>query len=421
VAIRSFTVGGHAFRFAAHHLGTDRELDGLVADVQKIIRQEGAIYGEFPSYDPGSYTFLADYLPYASGDGMEHRNSTVMTSASAIAADRYGLLDTVAHEFFHSWNVERIRPRNLEPFDLERANMSSELWLAEGFTQYYGPLVMTRAGLTDVAAAASRLTELVDAVSIHGDHLPRSAEAMSQLAVFVDGARPVDRTNWSRTFISYYPFGGAIALALDLSLRERGGGVSLDDFMRAMWRKFGKPGGAREGYVDHPYTSEDAEATLAEVCGDRGFAHEFFARYIHGTDLPDFAGLLARAGFQLRKRAAGRAWLGDLPGANGPLRIGTLVAPTWPVYSAGLEEDDEIQRVDGQRPQSFADIAAILRRHKPGDRVEVTFIDRTMRPKTTTVTLAEDPHIEIVPIEAAGGTLTGAEKAIRAAWLGPKN
>ena len=76
----------------------------------KIVRQEEAIFGEFPAYEPGFYTFLADYLPYASGDGMEHRNSTVMTSPGSIANARVELLDTVAHEFFHSWNVERIRP-----------------------------------------------------------------------------------------------------------------------------------------------------------------------------------------------------------------------------------------------------------------------------------------------------------------------
>ena len=90
---------------------------------------------------PGHYTFLADYLPWASGDGMEHRNSTVITSARTLGADRADLLDTVAHEFFHGWNVERIRPASLEPFDFERANISGELWLGEGFTQYYAPLV----------------------------------------------------------------------------------------------------------------------------------------------------------------------------------------------------------------------------------------------------------------------------------------
>ena len=100
------------------------------------------------------YTFLADYLPYANGDGMEHRNSTVMTAAGSIASSRDDLLDTVAHEFFHCWNVERIRPKGLEPFDFDRANISGELWLAEGFTQYYGPLAMQRAGLDDLASTA---------------------------------------------------------------------------------------------------------------------------------------------------------------------------------------------------------------------------------------------------------------------------
>src|SRR5262249_20196698 len=219
-------------------------------------------------YEPGYYTFLADYLPYANGDGMEHRNSTVMTAAGSIAASREDVLDTVAHEFFHCWNVERIRPKGLEPFDFDRANLSGELWLAEGFTQYYGPLALQRAGLVDLASTAQTFTGLIESVRDDG-HEVRSAEQMSQMAPFIDGGRPIDRTNWSNTVISYYPFGGAIALALDLTLRDRTDGrLSLDDFMRAMWRNFGKPGGTREGYVDQPYTIANAEATLAEVAGD---------------------------------------------------------------------------------------------------------------------------------------------------------
>ena len=97
---------------------------------------------------------------------MEHRNSTVMTSTGSIRTSRRALLETVAHEFFHAWNVERIRPRSLEPFDLERANMSGELWLAEGFTQYYGSLSLHRAGITDLRALADALTEFVEAAVV---------------------------------------------------------------------------------------------------------------------------------------------------------------------------------------------------------------------------------------------------------------
>ena len=374
VAIRQFSVGSRTFRFALHHTGTDADLDAFVKDVEKIVRQEGAIYGEYPAYEPGTYTFLADYLPYASHDGMEHRNSAVITAAASIREDRARLLNTVAHEFFHCWNVERIRPRALEPFDFDRANVSGELWLAEGFTQYFAPLVMHRAGLVDLATTAKTMGGLVEAVTLNTGRLVGSAEEMSRMAPLVDGGRTVDRTNWSHRVISYYAFGGAIALALDLTLRERSDSrITLDDYMRAMWRLHGRPGGMRGGYVDQPYTSVDAEARLAEVSGDRAFARDFFARHVRGHDVADYARLLGRAGLVLRKRSAGRAWLGDLrlDSATGTLRIGQLVAPNWPAYVAGLEQDDEVRQADGQpiaRPQDLDRSLAAAQARRSGRR-----------------------------------------------------
>jgi predicted metalloprotease with PDZ domain len=188
--------------------------------------------------------------------------------------------------------------------------------------------------------------------------------------------------------------------------------------MRAMWTTYGKPGGSREGYVDHPYTIADAEATLAAVSGDRAFARDFFARYIQGHDVADYGRLLARAGFTIRKTNPGRAWLGDLRlGARGA-RVAALVAPTWPIYAAGLDEDDELQQVDGQRIGGEADLAAALQRHKPGEVVPIVFVDRGGGAKTARVTLAEDPHADVVPLDA--GALTAAQKAFRDRWLGAK-
>lgn len=419
VSIPQFTVSGRTFRFAAHHTGTVAELDGLVKDVEKIVRQEGAIYGEYPEYEPGSYTFLADYLPYASGDGMEHRNSTVISGAQSIATGRESILDTVAHEFFHCWNVERIRPKGLEPFDFDRANVSDSLWLAEGFTQYYGPLAMQRAQLVDVASTARTFGRLVESVSGPG-HLVRSAAEMSRMAPFSDGGRALDRTNWSTTVISYYSYGGAIALALDLTLRDRTDGkLSLDDYMQAMWKTYGKQSGGREGYVDRPYTIADAEATLAAASGDRAFARDFFAHYVLGHDVADYGRLLARAGFTVRKRNPGRAWLGDLRlESRSGARVASLVAPTWPIYAAGIDQDDELQQVDGQKIGGDADVAAAVQRRKPGDTIPVVFVDRTGVAKTARVTLAEDPHTDVVPVET--GVLTPAQKAFRDRWLGAK-
>jgi predicted metalloprotease with PDZ domain len=156
-----------------------------------------------------TYTFIADYLPYASGDGMEHRNSTIVTSTGSIRTTLPALLDTISHEFFHSWNVERIRPKSLEPFNLADANMSGELWLAEGFTNYYGPLDLLRAGLIDLddftyESGASSTTS-----RSARDGMLRTAEEMSQMAPLVDAAVSVDRTSFDNTFLSYYTWGEA--------------------------------------------------------------------------------------------------------------------------------------------------------------------------------------------------------------------
>jgi predicted metalloprotease with PDZ domain len=189
--------------------------------------------------------------------------------------------------------------------------------------------------------------------------------------------------------------------------------------MCAMWRVHGKPGGAREGYVDRPYTLADAQARLAEVSGDATFAAEFFARYIRGRDLADYSRLLSSAGFTLSKRNAGRAWWGDMRIESRYDRafIDELVPPTSPAYAAGLEQDDEIRQIDGVKTRSGNDVAAIVHRHKPGDKVRVMYIDRGGIEKITVVSLAEDPHLEVVPIERTGGSLTPAQRTFRDRWL----
>jgi len=304
-SFRTFTAGSAAdtatFRLAVHHDGTDTEVDTLQAGVERIVQEARGVFGEFPRFDGGTYTFIADYLPRASDDGMEHRNSTILTSSTPLRADMTSALGTVSHEFFHAWNVERIRPRSLEPFDLTRVNPSNELWLAEGFTQYYGSLLLARAGLLPEAGFAREMSQLVGRVLASRARTTRSLEQMSALGAVVDSPTAVVPFNVSDVFLSYYTWGGAVALALDLSLRERTGDrVTLDDFMRLLWERFGRPGGA-PGMVERPYTVGDLRAALAEVSGDRQFADAFFSRYIQGRDVADYERLLARVGLVLRR------------------------------------------------------------------------------------------------------------------------
>ena len=422
-------------RLAMHHTGSASDVDQLASDVARLAREEGSVFGEFPKYDVGHYTFLIDYLPYAEGDGMEHRNSAVVTlNGTSGSGRRPDLLGTIAHEFFHSWNVERIRPRSLEPFNFEEANVSGELWLGEGFTSYYEALVMQRAGLASLDGTAAEFGRTIDTVVRAPGRSLRSAVDMSRLAPFVDAARWTDRTNWDNLYVSYYTWGAALGLGLDLSLRDHTGGrVTLDDYMRAMWRIHGRPeppgapktaaalGTAKappaEGLVAAPYTLRDARDRLAEV-SDRAFADQFFERFVEGREVVDYASLLQRAGLVLRKRNAGRAWLGDVR-LDYQASSARLVEPALfgsPVYRAGLDQDDEIARIDGEIISSAGQLERVLQSHRPGDVVPVVFLRRGVRTNAS-LTLEEDPRLEVVPAERTGRALTDAERSFRAAWL----
>jgi predicted metalloprotease with PDZ domain len=422
---RSFTVtnpDGREFRIvtAVHHDGPDAALDTYVQGTEKIVREQGAIFGEYPEFDTGSYVFLGDYVPWGGGDGMEHRNSTVVASPVSFKNPQMAqqVLGTVSHEFFHAWNVERIRPTSLEPFNFEEANMSEALWIAEGFTQYYGSLVMGRAGLRPAEQTMLGLASSALGVAAHPARQFRSPVQMSQHAPYSDAARSVDQNNFSYSFISYYTYGAALALAIDLELRGRSNGkVSLDDYMRAMWKAHGKPGGSQPGLVAKPYTLDDAKERLAEVAGDRAFADDFFARFVHGRDIPDYAKLLEPAGIVVRSRTPDAAWTGLQMDRADATRVGSLVAFGTPAFNAGIEAGDVITSIGGT---AFTTLAAALKGRKPGEEVAVEFRRPSGETVQSTIALGEDPGLQAATVESTGGTLSPAQKAFREAWMGSK-
>jgi len=423
-SLRTFTIadapGAPRIRLVVHHTGTDAELDAFAADAERIVRESRQVYGEYPAFEGNTYTFIADYLPWANGDGMEHRNSTILTSASSIRSDRADLIDTLAHEFFHAWNVERIRPRALEPFDLENANMSGELWLAEGFTSYYGPLISVRSGVTELRHFISEMGFVVNQVQTSSGRRLRSAEDMSRLAPLVDAATSTDRTVFDNTFLSYYNWGAAIGLGLDLTLRDRTNGqVTLDTYMRALWQAHGRPGGKAPGYVDRPYTMADLKAALASVSGDAKFAEDFFARYIQGRDVVNYESLLARAGFVLGRASPGRAFAGNLrlQDVQGRPRVAGASPFGSPAYEAGLDRDDVILAVGGMNVTSALDVERVVGAARPGQQVPIVFERRGVRVNAV-LRLVEDPRVAITPAEAVGQSLTPEQRRFREEWLG---
>jgi predicted metalloprotease with PDZ domain len=413
-------------RLAAHSDGSPSDVDELAKLVQPLVREEMAVFGEYPKYEPGFYTFLLDYVRWGDGDGMEHRNSTLVSDPGVTlktAAGRAQALDTIAHEYFHNWNVERIRPSGLEPFDFTRENVTCCLWLAEGFTQYYGPLLLRRAGLITQAPTGG-----VTQVITGGARQVRSAVEMSLHAPFADAGVANDTVDRNRTFISYYTYGAAIALGLDLSLRDMSGGKqSLDDFMRLLWKDFGKAPASAPGLVARPYTLKDLRAELTALTGNAKFADEFFDNYVEGRDVVDYARLLKLAGYELRKSSPGKGWAGNLKlqTVNGGLLVGmgggrggvtkTPVQFNWPLYKAGVEFDDTITTIDGA-PATQDSWAAITAK-APGTQVQLGIMRRGGARTTRTLIVEENPALTIADV---GNAITPSQKAFRDAWLGSK-
>jgi predicted metalloprotease with PDZ domain len=420
--LRTFTVD-REFRLALHHDGSDADADRFAKALATVVREERAVFGEFPAYE-SPYTFIADFLPWAAPDGMEHRNSTILTDAVRLRVpdEQHAALSTAAHEFFHSWNVERIRPRAIEPFKLDGPNPSGELWFAEGFTNYYGPLTLHRAGLASLEEFAGTMTRAVDLVVRTPARKYRSAEDVSRFSLFADGAIWPEPVNFENQFVSYYDWGSVIALGLDLSLRARSDHrVTLDEYMRRMWQEFGRVTPPAEGLVARPYTIQDLRRVLADVSGDRAFADEFFDQFIQGRDVADYSALLARAGLVLRKRSPGRAWIGNVSFdfTGGTARINMPTVEDTPLYIAGVDHDDQLLSFDGVIITGVSRLEEAVQRRRPGDRVRVS-VRRRGAIQDLTLTIGEDPTLQIVPAERTGRQLTAAERAFRAAWLASK-
>jgi predicted metalloprotease with PDZ domain len=398
--LRSFKVEDQTIKFALHHNGTAEEFDRYFENVKKVVLQQKAVFGELPTYDYGEYIFLGCYIPNATGDGMEHRNSTIVTSTRSLAdaADRN--LGTVSHEFFHCWNVERIRPQSLEPFDFENANMSGELWFAEGFTSYYDDLTLTRAGLIEPDDYIKGLTGTFNYVWNSPGRQFFNPIEMSYQAPFVDAARSVDDVNRSNTFISYYSYGSMLGLALDLSLRAQN--LNLDDYMKLVWNTYGK--------VEDYYTIDDLHQTLNSYAGT-AFGDDFFNTYIYKSDMPDFDSLFKTVGVELKQNTDKAAF--GLRLRNQVITSNTQIG--FSAYKAGLEKGDKLVKIGSVEINNTSDLNKISGNIKPNQSIDLVF-ERFGKQRSVKMSLEADTSYTIMSSE----NLSEKAKINREAWLGAK-
>jgi len=408
------------WRLAVHHLGTEAQLDSFAVMVRRVTDEAVAVWGEPAGYDLGTYTFLIDYVPWANGDGMEHRNSTIVSSGRSTISDqakRISSLGTVSHEFFHSWNMERLRSKEIEPFDFDGEDMSDGLWFGEGFTNYYGPLILRRAGFYSDEEFGRNIGGAVIETLNSPARRHGSPVDMSRQAPFFDGASYRDPTNQANIFISYYTWGSVVALGLDLTLRERFD-TTLDDFMRALWRDFGRHQSAAFA-PERPYTVSDLRIALGGFTRDTTFANDFFRRYVEGREVPDFGKLFEPAGFHLAVDSTDSPFLGASLDNDTSKVFVNWSQEGGSAFDAGLASGDYIVAIDGTPAVSIDSVNAIIERHKVGDVVQLDVEEKLVR-KTIPMTIRGRRGMKIVSYETAGIPITDAIRSFRKSWLGSK-
>jgi len=359
-----FTVRGVPHRIVIDGEG-NYDASRMRAGVQKIVEAETLMFGVIPYHD---YTFIL-HLRSNTGGGLEHLNSTALGfrrfnfSTERGWPSFYGL---IAHEFFHLWNVKRIRPDALGPFDYTKENYTRNLWIAEGITNYYGNLMPLRAGLISDRNYLEALARQIQTFQNTPGRLQMSAEDASFNA-WIKEYRPDENSVNSQ--ISYYDKGELLGLLLDLNIRRQTNNAkSLDDVMRYLYHEFYEK--------NRNYTPADFQNACELMAG--ASLEDFFARYVRGLEELPYNEFISAAGLSLNTTGAtemmvvpASSYLGtELDETNGIVTIKSVRADS-PAYEQGLNAKDQIIALNGARVDKEL-FEALIRAKRPGDIVHIT-------------------------------------------------
>jgi predicted metalloprotease with PDZ domain len=311
----SFVVDNRLYRVMVHHNGEPPSgaRQKFVQDVENIVRYQNSVFGAPPLEQ---YTFLVN-IGYPGGDGMEHLYSTQVQNPN-VWTDTATLLPgitTASHEYFHVWNVKRVRPVALGPFDYAREQYQPSLWVAEGWTQYYGFVTLRRGGIEGTEGFYRRMANLIQANLTAPGRKEVSARMASFHAPFWDGAPQPQPTNGGNTFFSYYTKGAGIAAYLDLFIRQRSNNMrSLNHaFNLLKTRTWTAP---RTSYYlqGRGYTEDDVERAVTDAAGTN--MHDWFERHVGGMEDMNYEEALGWAGLRLVRPESGPWSIEEVPDAT---------------------------------------------------------------------------------------------------------
>ena len=398
-----FTASGVKHEVAMYG-GGNYDKERLKVDMAKVVEQGTAIYGENPNKH---YTFIVHNYERGGG-GLEHLNSTVLgASRNQYNNERgyNGFLDLVAHEYYHLWNVKRLRPVALGPFDYDNEVYTTNLWIAEGFTAYYENKLTLRAGFNDQNTFVNKLAGAVAAVENTPGSRVQSA-AMASYDAWIKQYRPDE--NSSNSSISYYSKGEVIGLLMDLAIANATKGAkSLDDVMKAMYLQCKTQG---RGYTDAEF-----KAMVEKVSGI-SFT-DFWNKYVTGTEPVDYATYFAYAGVTVKNENEGKSipYLGVASRKVEGRMFITAVSRNSAAWTAGLNVNDELISINGVPVEAAIERMPELTSKKVGDVVNIK-VGRDGKLVDFAVTLKASPSIKLVA--QIDENATPAQKAVLKRWTG---
>lgn len=396
--IISFDVKGIPHEMAIYGFGQYNRTT-LTEDVTKVIEQTAEIVGEIPYK---KYVFIIHMLPNQGG-GLEHMNSTTLGVDTWFFQDpeKYlNFLTLVAHEYFHLWNVKRLRPVALGPFDYTKENYTSLLWVSEGFTSYFDEQIVMRAGFMKPEKYLNRLeSSLQNYLKVPGRLVqPLDASSFDTWIKFY-----ITDENSQNATVSYYNKGSVVALLLDLEIMSRTDGKKrLDDVMRWLWTNTYKK--------NRGYTMEDLVRGCEEVAG--GSWTSFFDQLVFSTAEIDFEKYLRHVGLTLISQASSQITLGiDMDNSSRENVMVRSVVRDGPAYQAGVSAGDEILAINGIRV-SARTLNQRLQTYQAGDAVSLS-ISRNLKLFDLECVLTRDrPTYNLKSVDSPSDT----QKRLHAAW-----
>ncbi|SDM90178.1 Predicted metalloprotease, contains C-terminal PDZ domain [Pedobacter steynii] len=384
--------------------GGNYDKERLKVDMAKVIEQATAIYGENPNKH---YTFIVHNFERGGG-GLEHLNSTVLgasRNAYNTPEGYLGFLNLVAHEYFHLWNVKRMRPIALGPFDYDNENYTTNLWVAEGFTSYYENKLVLRAGFVDPKAFVDGLVTAVSNVSNTPGAKVQSA-AESSYDAWIKGYRPNENSN--NTGVSYYSKGEVVGLLMDLEIAQATKGTkSLDDVMKAMYLQ-GKT--LKRGYTDAEFKA------MVEKISGKSFT-DFWAKYVNGTHPVEFDKYFGYAGISIKNQNEGSSipYIGVASKKTEGRIIISAVSRNSAAWVDGLNVNDEVISVDGVGVEAALERMPVIASKKPGDVVTLK-VKRDGIEKDIKITLKASPNMKLVA--EIQSNAPESQVLVRKGWMG---